>query len=87
MAEVFREAVHQNASKVIVVHNHPSGDPAPSEGDIAVTKELMQAAATLDIELVDHVVVGREGHVSMQDLGVFDSKESSPQAPKSSSRY
>ena len=47
----------------------------------------MQAADTLDIELVDHVVVGREGHVSMQDLGVFDSKESSPERPKSSGRY
>lgn len=70
-AEVFREAVRQNAPGVIAVHNHPSGDPQPSAEDIAVTKELIAAAATLDIEFVDHVIIGRAGFVSLKERGVL----------------
>ena len=70
-AEVFREAVRRNAPGIIVVHNHPSGDPEPSPEDIAVTKELAGAAKTLDIELLDHVVIGRDGFVSLKERGVL----------------
>jgi DNA repair protein RadC len=57
--EVFREAVRAAASAVICVHNHPSGDPAPSTADIHVTRQLREAARTLDIEMLDHVIVGQ----------------------------
>lgn len=57
-SELFREAVVRNAPSVIVVHNHPSGDPTPSPEDIQLTRRLAQAAAELDIELVDHVIIG-----------------------------
>ena len=50
-----------------MVHNHPSGDPNPSAADVALTKEIAAVGKTLDIKLADHVVVGREGYVSMRD--------------------
>jgi DNA repair protein RadC len=59
--EVFREAVRETAAAVVCVHNHPSGDPAPSTADIHVTRQLREAARTLDIELLDHVIVGQAG--------------------------
>ena len=69
-AEVFREAVRQNCPGVIVVHNHPSGDPTPSDEDVAVTRELAKAGKALDIQLLDHVVVGRNGFVSLKEKGL-----------------
>ena len=57
--EVFREAVRASASAVVCVHNHPSGDPSPSTADLQVTRQLREAARTLDIELLDHVIVGQ----------------------------
>ncbi len=66
-AEVFREAVRQNCPAVIVVHNHPSGDPEPSAEDVGVTRELIAAGKALDIEVVDHVVIGRDGFVSLKE--------------------
>lgn len=57
-SELLREAVVRNAPSMIVVHNHPSGDPAPSPDDIRLTRHLAEAAATLDIELLDHVILG-----------------------------
>ena len=57
-AEVFRPAVQANAPSIIVVHNHPSGDPAPSSQDVDITKELISAGEPLGIELLDHVVLG-----------------------------
>jgi DNA repair protein RadC len=60
--EVFREAVREAATGVICAHNHPSGDPAPSQADIAVTRQLREAARTLDIELIDHLIVGQAAH-------------------------
>ncbi len=59
--EVFREAVHHGATSVICVHNHPSGDPAPSAADVQVTRQLREAAKALDIELLDHVIIGQAG--------------------------
>lgn len=59
--EVFREAVHHGATAVVCVHNHPSGDPAPSAADVQVTRQLREAARALDIELLDHVIIGHTG--------------------------
>lgn len=70
VGEVFREAVRQNAAALIVVHNHPSGDPTPSGEDIRVTRELIQAGALLDIEVLDHLVIGRQQYVSLKEAGL-----------------
>ncbi len=59
--EVFREAIRESAAAVICVHNHPSGDPAPSSADLQVTRQLRDAAKAIDIALLDHVIVGRAG--------------------------
>ena len=69
-AEVFREAVRLNSPAVIVAHNHPSGDPTPSEADIAVTRELVSAGKALEIQLLDHLVIGRDGFVSLKERGL-----------------
>lgn len=65
-AEVFREAVRENCLSIIAVHNHPSGDPAPSQDDIAVTRDLVEAGNLLAIELLDHLVIGGGRWVSMK---------------------
>lgn len=70
VGEVFTPAVRKNAASVIVVHNHPSGDPTPSAEDIAVTRAMIQAGKLLDIELLDHVVIGQGGYVSMKEKGL-----------------
>ncbi|HVU16262.1 MAG TPA: DNA repair protein RadC [Candidatus Didemnitutus sp.] len=57
--EVFREAIRHGATAVICAHNHPSGDPAPSAADVQVTRQLRDAAKAIDIDLLDHIVVGR----------------------------
>jgi DNA repair protein RadC len=72
MAELFRDAIKENAAAVIVVHNHPSGDPAPSPEDVRMTAEAARAGQLLDIEVLDHVVIGRpqsgrEGYVSLKE--------------------
>lgn len=69
-SEVFREAVRQNAPSIIVVHNHPSGDPTPSADDVVLTKTLAEAGALLDIELLDHIVIGEKRYASMKQLGL-----------------
>jgi len=66
-AEVLREAVITNAPSVVLVHNHPSGDPEPSPPDIALTKELVKAGEILSIEVADHVIVGRDAFVSLKE--------------------
>ena len=71
-AEVLRPAVVAAVPHIIVAHNHPSADPTPSPQDIAVTKELAQAAALLGVTLLDHVVIGGpDGAVSLKDRGLF----------------
>jgi DNA repair protein RadC len=57
--EVFREAIRHAATAVICVHNHPSGDPAPSAADVQITRQLREAARAVDIDLIDHVILGR----------------------------
>lgn len=67
VAELFRNAIRQSAASIIMVHNHPSGDPAPSHEDIRLTKSVIDAGKLLDIEVLDHVVVGNAGKfVSMK---------------------
>jgi len=72
--EVFREAIRQGATAVVCVHNHPSGDPAPSAADVQVTRQLRDAAKAVDIELLDHVVVGRAG-ADPQGRGYYSFRE------------
>ena len=69
VGEVFRDAVRRQAAAVVVVHNHPSGDPTPSADDLRITAELAEAGRLLDIELLDHVVIGADGWVSLRSLG------------------
>ena len=65
-AEVFRPAIVRNSPTVIVCHNHPSGDPTPSNEDIEVTQQLVEAAKLLDIELLDHLIIGNPRYVSLK---------------------
>jgi DNA repair protein RadC len=69
-SEVFREAIRQNAPSIIVVHNHPSGDPSPSPDDVSLTKTLRQAGDLLQIELLDHIVIGDKRFASLKQLGL-----------------
>ncbi len=76
VAEVFREAVTRNCAAVIVAHNHPSGDPTPSPEDVAVTRQLVAAGKLLDIEVLDHLVVGMQRFVSLRERGLgFESSQ------------
>jgi DNA repair protein RadC len=70
IGEVFREAVRRGCPALIVVHNHPSGDPSPSDDDAAVTRQLVEAGKVLDIEVLDHLVIGRQGFVSLKERGL-----------------
>ena len=69
--EVMRRALALNASALILVHNHPSGDPTPSEADVAMTLTIRDAAATLGIVLHDHIVVGKSAEVSFRSEGLL----------------
>lgn len=69
--EVFRTAVIACAAAVILAHNHPSGDPTPSEADIKVTRDLIRAGQLLKIELLDHVIMGHDRHLSLREAGFF----------------
>ena len=66
---VFRSAVVASAAALILLHNHPSGDPSPSDADIKVTRDLIRAGQLLKIEVLDHVIVGVNQHVSLRTLG------------------
>ena len=69
-AEVFRPAIRDNSVAIIVVHNHPSGDPTPSPEDIAITGQLRESGELLGIELLDHVILGAQRHVSLKEKGL-----------------
>ncbi len=75
--DVFRSAITANAAAIVLVHNHPSGDPTPSEADIKVTRDLIRAGQLLKIELLDHVILGRatqerpKDYASLRELGYF----------------
>ncbi|MGN6759348.1 MAG: RadC family protein [Thermomicrobiales bacterium] len=70
VAEVFKEAIRLNVPSLVVVHNHPSGDPTPSPDDVAVTRELVKAGQLLDVEVLDHLVIGDGRHVSLRRRGL-----------------
>jgi DNA repair protein RadC len=75
--EVFKPAIGANAAAIVLVHNHPSGDPTPSEADIKVTRDLIRAGQLLKIDVLDHVILGRatqnrpKDYVSLRELGYF----------------
>jgi DNA repair protein RadC len=75
--EVFKPAISANAAAIVLVHNHPSGDPTPSEADIKVTRDLIRAGQLLKIEVLDHIIIGRATHErpkdysSLRELGYF----------------
>jgi DNA repair protein RadC len=76
VGELFRDAVRANASAVILVHNHPSGDPTPSPDDLHLTAEALAAGRLLDVDLLDHLVIGHDAFVSLRDRGVgFDRRD------------
>ena len=73
VGELYRDAVRLNATGIILVHNHPSGDPTPSPDDLHLTAEALAAGRLLDIQLLDHLIVGHDAFVSLRDRGVsFD---------------
>jgi DNA repair protein RadC len=80
VGEVFRDAVRGLAAAIVVVHNHPSGDPSPSAEDLRITAELAEAGRLLDIELLDHVVVAANGWVSLRAMGLPGSAPSARRA-------
>jgi len=69
--EVVKRALELHASAIIMLHNHPSGDPTPSSDDVAMTREVAEIAGKLGITLHDHVVIGKRGHASMRNLGLL----------------
>lgn len=69
--EVFRQAINYSAASVILVHNHPSGDPTPSQEDITLTRRLVEAGALLDISVLDHLIIGDGKYVSMKEKGII----------------
>jgi len=75
--EVFKSAIAANAAAIVVAHNHPSGDPSPSEADIKVTRDLVRAGQLLKIDVLDHIIIGRatkdrpKDYASLRELGYF----------------
>jgi DNA repair protein RadC len=70
IGEVFKPAIRRNATAIIVIHNHPSGDPTPSPDDVAVTRAILQAGKLLDIDVLDHMVIGQGRWVSLKERGL-----------------
>ena len=75
--EVFKCAIAANAAAIVLAHNHPSGDPTPSEADVKVTRDLIRAGQLLKIEVIDHIILGRatteraKDYSSLRELGYF----------------
>lgn len=69
--ELFKEAVSYSASAIILVHNHPSGDPSPSSQDVLVTRRIAEAGNLLDIAVLDHVIIGNNTYISLKEQGLF----------------
>jgi DNA repair protein RadC len=70
VSELFREAIRQNAPCVLLVHNHPSGDPSPSPDDVALTKQTIAGGELLQIEVLDHIIIGDRRYASLKELGL-----------------
>jgi len=67
IGELFKEAIRRNSAAIIIVHNHPSGDPTPSPDDITITRAIIQAGKLLDIDILDHIVIGQNKWVSLKE--------------------
>jgi DNA repair protein RadC len=70
VGELFREAIRANAAAVIVVHNHPSGDPTPSPEDVSITRQIVEGGKLLDVDVLDHLVIGQQRYVSLKERGL-----------------
>jgi DNA repair protein RadC len=70
ISELFRDAIREGCPALIVVHNHPSGDPAPSRDDVDLTSQLIEAGKLLNIDVLDHIIIARQGLVSLRDKGL-----------------
>jgi DNA repair protein RadC len=70
IGEIFRDAIRINAANIIMFHNHPSGDPTPSSDDIRLTSAIVSSGRTLDIELLDHIIIGHGSFVSLKERGL-----------------
>ena len=70
VAEVLRPAVRRNCPSIVVVHNHPSGDPSPSPEDVLITSKIRVGAEMIDLELLDHIIIGGQNHVSLKGKGL-----------------
>ena len=70
VGELFRAAIKENAAALIVVHNHPSGDPSPSTEDVQVTGQIVSAGKLLDVDVLDHIIIGRQRFVSLKERGL-----------------
>ncbi len=70
IGELFRAAIKENAAAFIVAHNHPSGDPSPSPEDVSVTRQIVQAGSLLNIDVLDHIVIGHNRFVSLKERGL-----------------
>jgi DNA repair protein RadC len=69
--EVVKRALELSATAIILVHNHPSGDPTPSRADIEMTRQIAEVAKPLGVAVHDHIIVGRNGHVSLKGMGLM----------------
>jgi len=72
--DVFRPAVHSSGARVLLMHNHPSGDPTPSRDDVEISRRLADAGRIIGISVLDHVIIGSEGYSSLRDLGLLEEK-------------
>jgi DNA repair protein RadC len=70
VGDLFREAIRLNSAALIVAHNHPSGDPTPSPEDVSVTRQIVAGGKLLDIDVLDHLVIGMSRWVSMKERGL-----------------
>jgi DNA repair protein RadC len=70
IGELFKPAIRRNSTSLVLVHNHPSGDPTPSPDDVAITRGIVQAGKMLDIDVLDHIVIGRGRFVSLKERGL-----------------
>jgi DNA repair protein RadC len=67
VGEIFREPIRSNAASIILIHNHPSGDPTPSREDISLTEAVVQAGDLLNIDVLDHLIIGRNTFASLKE--------------------
>jgi DNA repair protein RadC len=70
IAELFREAIRHNSTAMIIAHNHPSGDPTPSPEDVSVTRQIVEVGNLVDIEVLDHLIIGQGRYVSLKERGL-----------------